>query len=58
VVYGLRTLHVLARYSLHQLGLQRYAQFSQHLGDVISPYHRATLLRSMIKQHAKVDSEN
>lgn len=58
IVYGLRTLHVLARYSLHQRGLQHYAQFSQHLGDVISPYHSATLLRSPIKQRAKVDSEN
>jgi hypothetical protein len=46
VVYGLSTLRVLQRYMLHRAGLRHYAQFSQRLHEIISPYHSETFLRS------------
>lgn len=49
VTYGLATLHVLRRYLLHRSGTRRHPQFSQRLGEVISPYHSETFLRSTLK---------
>jgi glycosyltransferase involved in cell wall biosynthesis len=55
VVYGLATLNVLRRYLFHRAGLKRYPQFSRQLGEVISPYHSQTLLRTSGKQEPTVE---
>ena len=55
VVYGLATMNVLRRYFLHRAGLKRYSQFSRQLGEVISPYHSQTLLRTSRKQEPTVE---
>jgi glycosyltransferase involved in cell wall biosynthesis len=45
VIYGLDTLGVMARYLMDRWGLRRSPQFRQNLGNVISPYHAANILR-------------
>ena len=55
VVYGLATLNVLRRYLLHRAGLKCSPQFSRQLGEVISPYHSQTLLRTSRKQEPTVE---
>ncbi len=44
VKYGLSTLMVMLRYTLHRTGLRRYRQFQVKLPDVISRHHAAALL--------------
>ncbi len=44
VQYGLATLDVLRRYSLHRAGVRRSPQFSRTLREVMSRYHRDTFL--------------
>jgi len=44
VVYGLATLNVLRRATLHRAGLRRRRQFSARLADVMSPYHSSAIL--------------
>ena len=45
VIYGLETLGVMARYLADRWGLRRSPQFRQNLGNVISRYHAANILR-------------
>jgi hypothetical protein len=47
VKYGVGTLQVMARYSLHRAGMRRYRQFSVHLSDVISRHHAPEVLRTI-----------
>ncbi len=46
VTYGFATLWTLAKFVVHKWGLADVEQFSKRLGDVVSRYHRAELLRS------------
>ncbi len=46
MTYGFATLWTLAKFVVHKWGLADVEQFSKRLGDVVSRYHRAELLRS------------
>lgn len=46
VQYGLSTLRVMGRYTLHRTHLRRCRQFEVRLGDVISRHHAAEVLRT------------
>lgn len=50
VEYGLSTLCVMGRYSLHRTHLRRYRQFEARLSDVISRHHAAEVLRPGIQR--------
>jgi glycosyltransferase involved in cell wall biosynthesis len=43
--YGMATLGVLGRYLAHMSGARRSPQFSKHLSDILSSYHRKLILR-------------
>lgn len=45
VTYGVSTLRVMLRYTLHRTGLRRRRQFDLKLSQVISRHHAATVLR-------------
>jgi glycosyltransferase involved in cell wall biosynthesis len=46
VEYGLSTLAVMWRYTLHRAGLRRYKQFQVKLPEIISRHHAPEVLRS------------
>jgi glycosyltransferase involved in cell wall biosynthesis len=46
VTYGLSTLLVMWRYTLHRTGLRRQRQFQVQLPDIISRHHASEVLRS------------
>jgi glycosyltransferase involved in cell wall biosynthesis len=46
VQYGVSTLLVMWRYTLHRAGLRRYRQFEVKLSDIISRHHASEVLRS------------
>ena len=46
VEYGLSTLVVMGRYTLHRSGLRRYRQFQVTLPEIISRHHASEVLRA------------